>query len=387
MESDKTFKPTVDWMAAKYAEMNNMLFDGQLGECDFGIFTTGRGSQGKVLGWFKMTGRNLCVERYGRRRLYINGFFNTTYIDKDNFVELCKPRIEINGNYSGTEYGFLATLVHEMCHYYTYMHGYCPKQSHGVEFKEIGHYVSHKSNGMFTIQRIASAEQMSQLVLSDEMKAKKEKRLSNRKAIVTAVIAFTPEGKIKLTLTSNDKLINLIRTTSEERGDKVIVTNDSKVIDFLFSKGFKKNMRTWRYWSLEDKPWINELKEMLPETSGEILGVRRPAAQQVPIQQQPKQPKRIFTIKTSNGTFEHDGEEYYSLLKALKERFPRTSEEAIKKLINNPNNYKIIEDKMNTKSILRGVIEEFMANKTQNDDSIEISPNMNLGLKSPFEAE
>ena len=36
---------------------------------------------------------------------------------------------------------------------------------------------------------------------------------------------------------------------------------------------------------------------------------------------------------------------------------------------------------------LREVIEEFMANKTQNDDSIEISPNMNLGLKSPFEAE
>ena len=48
---DKTFRPTVEWMAAKYAEMNEQLFGGQLGQCDFDVFTTGRGSEGGTLGW------------------------------------------------------------------------------------------------------------------------------------------------------------------------------------------------------------------------------------------------------------------------------------------------------------------------------------------------
>ena len=35
---DKTFKPTREWMAAKYAEMNEQLFNGSLGNCSFDIF-------------------------------------------------------------------------------------------------------------------------------------------------------------------------------------------------------------------------------------------------------------------------------------------------------------------------------------------------------------
>ena len=301
-------------------------------------------------------------------------------------MRLCKPRIELNGNYTGTEQSFLATLAHEMCHYYTYMNGYCPKQGHGREFKEIGQIVSQRSNGMFTIQRLASAEQMSEMELSDEMKAKREKRLSNRKSSVTAVIVFTPEGKIKLSITSNERLVNLIKTTSEGYGEKVIVTNNADVIDYLFAKGYKKNMRTWRYWSLEGKPWIDELKQMLPETSGETLGVKRPI-----VQPQPKQSKRVFSIKTSNGAFEYDANSYYALLNALKERFPRTSEDAILKLINNPNNYRMVESRMNTKSIIKEVIDEFMKNEFRGannmNNTVEITPDMNLGLESPLEMD
>jgi len=379
METNKKFKPSVEWMAAKYAEMNNVLFDGELGKCNFKIFTTGRGSQGGVLGWFKITGRNIRVERQSRS-MFVNSL-KVVYINRNNFVSLCKPTIELNGNYSGTENGFLATLVHEMCHYYTYMNGYCPKQAHGREFKEIGYYVSNKSNGMFTIQRLASAEQMSQLELSDEMKAKREKRMVNKKSSVSAIIVFTKQGEVKLTITSSENLIATISSVEQRRGSNVVTSNDANVIEFLFSKGYKKNMRTWRYWSLEGKPWIDELKEMLSKTSGETLGVKRTAAQQV----QPKQPKRIFSIQTSNGTFEHDADAYYPLVNALRERFPKTSEEGIMKLINNPNNYKIVESKMNVKNILKEVIEEFIKNETQNNDTIEINPNMNLGLGSPLE--
>ena len=385
MEFDKTFKPNEEWMANKYNEMNQQLFGGSLGNCDFAIFTSGKGSQGGVLGWFKITGSNVRADRYSRR-MFVGGWGTKVFIDRNNFVRLCRPRIELNGNYTGTEQSFLATLAHEMCHYYTYMDGYCPKQGHGREFKEIGQIVSQRSNGMFTIQRLASAEQMSEMELSDEMKAKREKRLSNRKSSVTAIFVFTKQGQVKLTITSSQNLINMISASEEERGNNVVTTNNADVIDYLFAKGYKKNMRTWRYWSLEGKPWIDELKQMLPETSGETLGVKRPT-----VQPQPKQSKRVFSIKTSNGIFEYDGSSYYALLNALKERFPRTSEDAILKLINNPNNYRMVESRMNTKSIIKEVIDEFMKNEFRGannmDNAVEITPDMNLGLESPLEMD
>lgn len=383
---DKTFKPTREWMAAKYAEMNEQLFNGLLGNCSFDIFTTGRGSQGGTLGWFKIKGSRILIDRRSRR-MYKDGW-DRIYINRSNFADLCYPTIELNGNYTGTEYGFLATLVHEMCHYYTYMYGYAPKQGHGPEFRQIGSIVSSRSNGLFTIQRLASAEDMSQLELNDEMKAKREKRLNNKKASVTAIIVMTQEGKVKLTITSNQNLINLITNTEKnERNENVVATNDSSVIDYLFSKGYRKNMRTWRYWSLEDKPWINEFKNMLPETSGEVLGVKRPQQPQVQ-QQEPKQPTRVFSIRTSTGTFEHDGSSYFGLKKALKERFPKMSDEALEKIIQNPANYRMKENKINLKTLIEGVIDEFMENEfkgANNNDSVEITPDMNLGKYSPLE--
>jgi len=389
MELDKTFKPTVEWMSAKYAEMNKQLFGGELGECNFKIFTSGRGSEGGTLGWFKITGHGIRIRRYNRRMFKYNGW-DEINIDRKNFAALCQPQIELNGNYSGTEHGFLATLVHEMCHYYTYMYGYAPKQGHGREFKEIGMIVSSRSNGLFTIQRLASAEQMSELELSDEMKAKREKRLANKKSSVTAVIVFTQEGKIKLTITSNQDVIRKIDMVESGYGEKVVKTNDANIIEYLFSKGYRKNMRTWRYWSLEDKPWIDELKGMLSSSDFEMGNVTRSTAQ--PQQQvQDNTPKRIFSIKTNNGTFEYDGTVYYSLKKALKERFPFMGDEALEKIIRNPANYRMVENRRNIKTIIKEVIDEFMQNEFRGannmGDSVEINPNMNLGLQSPLEDE
>ena len=380
---ENTFKPNIQWMAEKYNEMNEKLFNGELGACDFDIFTKGRGSQGGVLGWFKITGRNLKVSRHTRRMYQYYDGWDKTFVNKGNFVEICKPRIELNGNYSGTETGFLATLVHEMCHYYTYMRGYCPKQGHGREFRQIGQIVSARSNGLFTIQRLASAEQMSQLELNDEMKMKREKRLNNKKASVTAIIVTTKEGKVKLTITSSKNLINLITTSEKyERNENVVTTNDSDIIDYLFNKGYRKNMRTWRYWSLEDKPWLGELNTMLAQTEVETP-VGSDKSQPTP---QAKQPRRIFSIKTSNGTFEHDGSSFHSLQKALRERFPKMNDEIINKIINNPGNYRMEENRKNIKTVIREVVEDFVSNNGEGGD-IDINPDMNLGLQSPLEIE
>lgn len=383
---DKTFQPNEQWMAVKYAEMNEKLFGGKLGECNFSVFTTGKGMEGGTLGWFKLTSRNIRVDRYSRRMFKTTGW-DRVYVNKENFYYMCQPKIELNGNYFGTENGFLATLVHEMCHYYTYMNGFAPTQAHGREFKEIGYIVSSKSNGLFTIQRLATAEQMNELELNDEMKARRAKREAKKKASVTAVIVFTKEGRIKLTITSNPNLINMISTSEEERGSNVVTSNEADVIEYLFSKGYRKNMRSWRYWSLEDKPWIEELKGMLPETSGTELGVKRPKVEQPIVN---NNPKMIFSIKTSNGMFETSCNSFIELREKLQQRFPNMSYETISKLMGNRANFKKLEEsKMKRKDIIKEVIDEFMKNEFRGADNlgddIEINPNMNLGKFSPLE--
>ncbi len=242
---------------------------------------------------------------------------------------------------------------------------------------------------MFTIQRIASAEQMTELELNDEMKAKREKRLANKKASVTAVIVFAKNGKVKLTISSNQSLINMIESSEKERGENVAVTNDAEVIEYLFSKGYKQNLRTWRYWPLEGKPWLDELKSMLPETSGETLGVQRPQVQRP---MQPQQPKIIFSIKTNNGVFETECNSFMELRNKLQERFPKMSYDAITKIMNNKANFKKMEEnKMNANSIIKEVVDEFMRNEFRGannmEDDVAIDPNMNLGLHSPLEVE
>lgn len=390
---DKSFVPDASWMAQKYDEMNTMLFNGKLGACEFGIFTTGRGSRGGVLGWFEMRGTNLKVDRYNRR-MFAATFAGKEYITKDNFVELCKPKIELNGNYRGTEHGFLCTLVHEMCHYYTYMNGWAPTQAHGREFRDIGMVVASRSNGLFTVQRLASAEQMSELELSDEMKVKKEKRLASKKSSMSAVV-FMPDGSIELTTTSSQPLIDkikLYRGSGDKTGtilDKkywatVVVDNNPEVIDFLFSKGYKTNMRSWQYWNIEGKPWIEEFKRMLNGDSSDKNATESGDTEK-------KKSDKVFSIKTSNGVFECDADDRDELVLKIKQRFPKMSDETIEKVVNNPANYKtdMNESRARIKRIVREVIEEYLNNESLDnmgtENVVNIKPGMNLGLVSPLQ--
>lgn len=393
---DKTFKPTPQWMAEKYDEMNQKLFGGELGRCLFDIFTKGKGSEGGVLGWFKITNRNIRIDRYSRRMFWGYGWGREN-IDRNNFYDKCCPLIELNGNYSGTEKGFLATLVHEMCHYYTYMYGYAPKQGHGREFKEIGYLVSSRSNGMFTIQRLANAEQMSELELSDEMKEKREKRLATRKSKITAILDFRKNGEIHLTTTSSQNLIrNIVCTYKNDNVIKILVSNDANLIDLLFSKRYRKNMRSWRYWNVTNDDWINSIDnyeyeeyvnpqfdDNTPKEGETTLSINPTQTQQ--------NPRLIFSIRTNKGVFETEVTTPNDLKVKLRERFPNLSDEAIERLFNNNANYRMVENKKNVKSIIKEVIDEFMQNEFRGannfDDSIEINPNMNLGLHSPLEME
>jgi hypothetical protein len=201
------------------------------------------------------------------------------------------------------------------------------------------------------------------------MKEKRAKSLANKKASVTAVIRYL-KGHVELTITSNSGVIQEIESTRGEC-DKIIVSNNAELIDFLFSKGYKRNFRTWKYWNIENEPWIDEVEKLAGEDS-------KPSEKE---EKNKKEPKKIFRIKTNNGVFEYDAESYDSLLKALKERFPKISEENLKKIINNPANYRMEENKYNFKSIVESVLSEIEAN----DEPIEITPDMNLGIMSPME--
>lgn len=262
------FRPTIEWMQRKYDELNNELFDGCLGPCQFHIFTNGKGSQGRRLGSFKMTSTGIQVWKNSRRMFKII-YDDYVYINPNNFAKLCEPLISLNGNYSGTEYGFLATLVHEMCHYYTYMKGYALGKAHGPEFYHIGNTVALKSGGLFTIDKLASAEEMLHLDLDDKIKQTVEKRIANKKAKIYALFDYKSPDDIRLVTTNNQALINAICDFQKRNktSKQVIITNDAKVIDLLFEKGYKKNFRTWRYWQVAGKEWLG----ILDDAEKEIL--------------------------------------------------------------------------------------------------------------------
>lgn len=278
MENNIKFKPTTEWMRKKYNEMNSLLFDNKLGECIFRIFTTGKGSQGRRLGCFGLENRNIRVSSYtGRMFIPGNWNYNEVIINKNNFVELCRPYIELNGNYSATEEGWLNTLIHEMCHYYTYMNGICPKQGHGPEFRQIASYVSYKSNGTITIERLANAEQMSNFELDDEFKEKKQRRLDNKISKLQAIFVFTKNGNIELTMSTIKSVIDevIIYNGVAERAnncEKMLLSTDPRVINALVNMGYRKSFRTYRYWTIPETKWnvikdynFKEIPKELPE--------------------------------------------------------------------------------------------------------------------------
>lgn len=259
MENNIKFKPTTEWMAQKYNEMNSLLFDNRLGECNFRIFTSGKGSQGRFLGNFKLDGLNYKDIRisYYTGKMYIPGnwYHSEININKNNFVEVCEPYIELNGNYSATEEGWLNTLIHEMCHYYTCMNGIYPKQSHGPEFRQIASYVSYKSNGTITIERLANAEKRSNFDLDDEFKEKREKRVQNKINRLQCIIIETNSNEHELTLSSNDDVIKKVIDYNTNKCKRILWSADSNLIKILYDFGYKKNFRTYRFWTMSQDKW------------------------------------------------------------------------------------------------------------------------------------
>lgn len=250
------------WLEKKYYEFNQEYFGGILGPCYFGMFTTGSGSRGKTLGHFLMNAKNLKYNRNSRRLFVVRPDGTKLLIDKENFFEECHPTIELNANYRWTEEGAEETLIHEMCHYYTYMYGFVPRQGHGSDFKSIAATVSARSNGKFSVQRLATAEEMAHVELDPEIKSKNDQQ--KQKALDNAVVAivYTEDGDIRLVLAANVGVINnIIKGRYKNRILMVVASGDADLKSLLVSNGYRKLSRSYTYWSIKDKPIYNKIED------------------------------------------------------------------------------------------------------------------------------
>lgn len=259
--SDEKFTPTVDWIAEKYFELNEWLFNGKLGNCLFEVYTSGKGME-RSLGHFRFTGTGVKYNKRTRRMYWVDPVYHNSlevHINAANFVKYTKPMIGLNGNYKRTEHMWLNTLVHEMCHYYTYMNGQVPVQAHGTEFRQIGQIVGIRSNGVFDIKRLCDAENIGEL--DGEIAAKRQARDDKKKSNMTALLVFRTNGDIQLiTTTSQGVIQQVVDDNNKLICKRVVSTNDINYIEYLWSLGYKHNMRTYRYWPVQGKDLVDEIK-------------------------------------------------------------------------------------------------------------------------------
>lgn len=265
--SEEKFLPTTDWMKEKYDELNKWLFGGRLGNCLFEIYTTGKGAE-RSLGHFRFTGSNIKYDRRTREMYWSDPKYGGSLkfpINNSNFVHYTQPMIGFNGHYKRTEHMWLNTLVHEMCHYYTYMNGYVPVQAHGKEFRNIAAVVGHRSGGVFEIKRLCDAENVGEL--DGDIVAKRQARDDKKKSKMTALLIFMRNGEIRLVTTTKKSLISdIVRESNGLTCKKIVATSDIGFIEYLWSRRYKNNMSTYRYWALKDNSVVNELKKYNSET-------------------------------------------------------------------------------------------------------------------------
>ena len=294
---------TPEWMKQKFDEMNELLFDNVLGDCKFSLFTSGKGSEGGILGWFKIKPDFNVTSKYhlaghGRvdgKQYYerVNdgtGYDEYFMVHSETFPGLMHPEIQLNGNYNWTEKSALSTLVHEMCHYLQHIEGFYEGVGtykynqrtrtnqvitfkwlhHGNTFLSVANKISKKAasvlgNGIFTVESIASAEQMKQVDFTDQKKEQHNKKAA--KGITFYKLELTVPAYIKgkrygceyaiPASTIAGDLAKTITTLDPNKFKRVVrcVTTDGNIMKYPFIKSV-----TRRYYAL-----ANTVDEVMPD--------------------------------------------------------------------------------------------------------------------------
>lgn len=245
-------KPDSDWIQQKYDEFNRRYFNGRLNSCVLECRPCGS----KFLGYFTIQGDNIKYEKSSRRMFWTHFDNSRVYVDYDSFVGICDPLIVLNTNYDAPESSWENTLIHEMCHYYTYMEGYVPKQGHGREFKDIARKLYDKTNGeivITTYDATGGFVQTNQKILQTA-----EKRQTNRISNTFATLVITRTKELDLRMFTEATLKTFLRFCKDE----IIYCSNSDLIARLFDLGYNRIMRKLTiYWRITNPQIIDILNQ------------------------------------------------------------------------------------------------------------------------------
>jgi len=258
---NEKFKVSINWISDNYIKANKELFNNKLGDCHFKIIPIGERTLGRFC--FDVTGdKKVFIDRR-LNRLYVKDEFwgDKEWVDSDNFFQLCNPTIIFNSNYIATYDALYNTLVHEMCHYYTYMNGSAPKQGHGPEFRNIANIVSYRSNGQISIKRLANKDEMTNYELDADLRKRQENRINNKKNNARYFIILCKDGNVRLTNIKNEDLIKKVVDFEQKRGYEIFEITDPYITEKLYDMGFKRQFRVYKFWALNPNSEIT--KEIL----------------------------------------------------------------------------------------------------------------------------
>lgn len=142
-------KPTVEWMKEKYIQFNNQFFGNYL---EMPILKAEPISK-RTLGCFSFEPKiQIKANKFDMHMYFVDDFERTIkHVNHDNFIQIMNPSITLNTVWDCEEIYLENTLIHEMCHYQTYIDGFCPRKAHGKEFSYWAEVVNHHSNGKYKI--------------------------------------------------------------------------------------------------------------------------------------------------------------------------------------------------------------------------------------------
>ena len=152
-------------------------------------------------------------------------------------------------------------------------------------------------------------------------------------------------GEIRLINANSMKLVDFIvynyknnKYKGSTKIKEIKISTDERLKRIIFDEGYKKACTTYRYWNVENKPFINDLNNYNLQTV--LSTVATPSSQTKPVETPQNPVISHFKFSTIQGnTFEVRNVTKDELKAKLKERFPKWSDSAIERVINTEKYY------------------------------------------------
>ena len=237
-EKDNLIEPTVAFVRQKYNEFNAAYFNGFLPKCSISIKPLGEKSGHVIAGTFRFTSTSGMMNLGDGKFLYFDSKTDQYHsnIGKNN-IGLLKPVITINSKYKAPIKQLENTIIHEMCHFYTYFNEdgsfripSSENNHHGPDFFAAAEMVGVNSNGKIKITDVLSAEEVEALAASSYFE-KGEYKICTTEYNGNQIIWYTKYPSIWI-----ECMFSLFSTIN--------VTNDSELLMQL--KRYKYSPSTYR---------------------------------------------------------------------------------------------------------------------------------------------